>query len=58
MGLAELRRDLALIVEAREHRVDVWRLIIDVDGTIVDRIYRGSFHSPRELHDNKGDTHD
>lgn len=45
MDLAELRRNLSLIIDAREHRVEVGRDITEPDGTIVGRIYRGSFYS-------------
>jgi hypothetical protein len=41
--LTELRR----LEQHFDDRVEIWRVIINADGTEVGRIYRGSFYQPR-----------
>lgn len=43
MTLAELARELAAIEHLLDHRVEIWRVILDADGHVVRRLYRGSF---------------
>ena len=48
MNLEQLRRDLGLIAQAIEQRVEVWRVIIDEHGNEIGRLHRGSFQRPRD----------
>jgi hypothetical protein len=42
----EFFADLAALEAYLDRRVEVWVSIIDPDGTVVERIYRGSFIAP------------
>lgn len=43
MTREEIARALAAIEQARANRVEVWIDIIEMDGSVSQRIYRGSF---------------
>jgi hypothetical protein len=48
MTREEIIHNMQAIEQALEQRVEVWRVIVEMDGTISQRIYRGSFSvSPR-----------
>jgi hypothetical protein len=36
------------IEQARADRIEVWRQVVEADGTLAERIYRGSFQLPRD----------
>ena len=36
------------IEHAQQDRIEVWRDVIDMDGRVIQRIYRGSFQRPRD----------
>jgi 4-hydroxy-3-methylbut-2-enyl diphosphate reductase IspH len=49
MTREEIIHNMQAIEQMLEQRVEVWRDIVEMDGTISQRIYRGSFSvSPRE----------
>lgn len=41
---------LTAIEQALDDRVEVWHDIIDMDGRVIRRIYRGSFQQPPGSH--------
>lgn len=43
MTLDKLRAALAKLTHALDGRVEIWAVLIDVDGRVVKRIYRGYF---------------
>jgi len=47
MNFDQLRRTLALVVQAHDKKVHIWRPVIDMNGHVVKRIYRGSFNPTR-----------
>lgn len=47
MTREEVIAALSAIERALEQRVEVWREVIEMDGTVSRRIYRGFFTAPR-----------
>jgi hypothetical protein len=41
---------LHAVERIKKDRVEVWRVILAPDGTVVARIYRGSFNAPPGSH--------
>ena len=42
----ELARMMAEIKQARDERIEIWIQVVEADGTLAERIYRGSFQRP------------
>jgi hypothetical protein len=49
----ELRAALADIERLLSESVEVWRTVLDADGRVVKRIYRGSFQRPTKETDHE-----
>ncbi len=46
MDREQLARDLQAIAQALDDRVEIWIDVIEMDGSVGQRIYQGSFVSP------------
>jgi len=46
-GKEQLVHQLAAIERVLSERIEFWRVVIDVHGRELRRIYRGSFYRPR-----------
>ena len=46
MNRTEVVTTLAAIARRLDTRVEIWKVVLNPDGTIVRRIYRGSFTAP------------
>jgi hypothetical protein len=51
MTREELARRMAEIKQARDERVEIWIQVVEADGTLAEKIYRGSFQRPRKSGD-------
>lgn len=44
----EITAALSAITHTLDERIEVWIQIVEADGTLAERIYRGSFQRPRD----------